>query len=289
LNYTIDTDKCTYCGLCAEDCPSAVITIEKSSETAVIESSGCIECSHCGMICPAGAVLADGLPLQDYPEAVSTYCPDGDKAAMFEHLINSKRSVRNYKPDLPSEKELESIIFSGRITATASNSRQVKAVVLKLEEVKNLSRVISKVAIKVVKLGLNPVGLRVLKIVGLGRYARKELLENYYRRITDTLNGTTDAFFFNAPVVVILTYPDTTNGKRFGRTDCALAAENMMLAAHARGIGSCMIGFAEAALFSKKLRKKAGVTPDRKIGLVFTLGYQKPKYYRYPRRDDWEV
>jgi nitroreductase len=61
----------------------------------------------------------------------------------------------------------------------------------------------------------------------------------------------------------------------------------MMLSAHARGIGSCMIGFAEAALFSKKNRKKIGVPGDRKIGLIFTLGYSDRQYYRYPVRESW--
>ncbi len=282
--FTIDQNKCTFCGICSKECPPGVITIDRTGKTAFIEAENCIECSHCGMVCPVNAVRADGSPLPEYPGNIETIDP-----AQIDHFINSKRSVRHYKPESISSGDLNAILYAGSLSATATNSRQVKAVVLQNDEVRRVSIMISNVLMKAVIFGLNPIGRQILKIFGLGRYARKPLLEDYYQRISDTIAGKADVFSFSSPAVIILTYPDTSNGKRFGRTDCALAGQNMMLTAQARGIGSCMIGFAEAALITKKLRKKAGVTSDRKIGLIFTLGYQKPEYYRYPKRDDWKI
>ena len=280
--FTIDRKKCTYCGLCAEDCPAQVITLDRSSKTAAIKNSACIECSHCGMICPVGAVTVDGAPLPAYGDGLEEL-----SAEQAEHFLNSKRSVRNYKPGALAEEDIDAILRAGSLTATASNSRQVEAVLLQGDGVRKLTLLVSGVLLKVVNLGRNPFGRQLLKLIGLRRYTQKDRIQDFHRRITDTVNGTKDAFFFNAPAVVILTYP--AGGKRFGRTDCALAGQSMMLAAHSRGIGSCMIGFAEAALLTKGLRKKAGVSPDRRIGLIFTLGIQKPKYYRYPVRNDWKV
>lgn len=282
MTYTINTGECTFCGLCAKECPAECITINKDGQIAEIAPANCIECSHCAMVCPVNAVRADGEKLPEYPENISS----APSAEMFEHLIKSKRSIRSYKADGIDPEDLKAIIHAGQTTATASNTQQVKPVVIQGEEVKKASAFIAGVFLKFVRFGLNPAGMLVLKLFGLSRYAKRDILKGFERRITDTISGNTDIFFFNAPTVVILTYP--AKGKRFGRTDSALAGQNMMLTAHNRGIGSCMIGFAEAVLMTKKLRRKLGVANDRRIGLVFTLGYAKPRYYRYPRRSDWK-
>ena len=272
--FTINKDECTFCGLCAEECPGGVIRLDKNAGTAEINHTGCIECSHCGMVCPADAVRVDGGRLPAYPE-------DTDN---IEHLILSKRSVRFYTKDPISGNDMKSIVLAGETTATASNSRQVEIIILEGAAVTGLSILISEVLLRVVKIGLNPLTGLLLKPFRLGRYADKGFLLNYHYRISETLAGRASIFFHNAPAVVILTYP--VKGRRFGRTDCALAGQNMMLTAQNRGIGSCMIGFAEAALMTKKLRRRAGVGADRRIGLIFTLGYTKRKYYRYPKRND---
>ncbi|HAK47342.1 MAG TPA: hypothetical protein DCO79_15660 [Spirochaeta sp.] len=287
MTYEINSTECTFCGLCAADCPSRIITIDKNSQTAEIASSGCIECSHCAMICPVGAVRADGEQLQSYPAGTAEFASSPDAVAAFEHLIKSKRSVRSYKEQPIDPDDLKAIISAGELTATASNSRQVKSIVLLDNDVRKASLLICGILKRVVDIGLSPAGKMLIKLAGLGRYGAKSLLEDYRTRIEDTFKGSSDAFFFQAPAVVVLTYP--AKGKRFGRTDCALAGENMMLTAHARGISACMIGFAEAALFTKKLRRKVGVPADRRIGLVFTLGYSSRKYYRYPKRESWEA
>ena len=285
--YKINNDECTFCGICVKECPSGVITINKAERISEIDNSGCIECSHCAMVCPAGAVRVDGMKLQDYPEGADEKVADPAVIDVIDHLINSKRSVRNYKNDIPEEDVLADIILSGRLTATATNSQQVKAVILKGNEVSETAALIGRVLLKAVRIGLNPIGRVILKAAGLGRYADRELLKKFHEEIKGTIAGSRDVLFYKAPVVVILTY--SGKGKMFGRTDCALAGQNMMLTAHSRGIGSCMIGFAEAALFTKRLRKKVGVPGNRRIGLIFTLGYRKPRYYRYPVRSDWNL
>ena len=51
--------------------------------------------------------------------------------------------------------------------------------------------------------------------------------------------------FYDASTLVIISAP---RALQWAVEDCALAAENLMLAAHARNLGTCWIGFAQAWL-----------------------------------------
>lgn len=50
--------------------------------------------------------------------------------------------------------------------------------------------------------------------------------------------------FYGAPALIVI----SAAGSPWAVADCALAAENMMLAAHAAGLGTCWIGFAQGWL-----------------------------------------
>jgi nitroreductase len=65
-----------------------------------------------------------------------------------------------------------------------------------------------------------------------------------------------DNIFYNAPALVVI------YGKPMGAfvvADCWLAAQNLMLAACAMGLGTCVIGLAVPALNTPEWKKKLGV------------------------------
>jgi nitroreductase len=78
--------------------------------------------------------------------------------------------------------------------------------------------------------------------------------------------------FYNAPVLVVIcaTTPDEMALK-----DCCLAAQTLMLAAHAQGLGSCWIGFAEAWLNSPAGKAKLGIPAEYRPVAPIILGYPK--------------
>ncbi|NHJ48115.1 MAG: DUF362 domain-containing protein [Asgard group archaeon] len=49
----INTEKCTACGSCAEQCPADAITVD---EFAVIDEESCIGCAQCIAVCPEGII-----------------------------------------------------------------------------------------------------------------------------------------------------------------------------------------------------------------------------------------
>jgi len=256
--------------------------MEKNPAAARIIEDKCIGCSHCGMVCPVSAVLADGRPMPDPP--VPEVQTDYEK---IDDFIRSKRSVRAYRSAPILTEDLEEILTTGSLTATASNSQQCRPVVLQGGEVAAASSLMARQLLKLVRIVKNPLVRAIASKTPLARYADRETVERFENSLLKTLEGKADPLFFRAPTVVILTYPK--KGKRFGRTDCALAGAHMMLTAKARGIGSCMIGFAEVALRKRKNKTKLGIPKDREIGLIFTLGYSDRKYYRHPVRKSWEL
>jgi nitroreductase len=68
------------------------------------------------------------------------------------------------------------------------------------------------------------------------------LLSHHFQEI---LNDAKFQIFYHAPALIVISGPaDST----WTPADCALAAQNLMLAAYAEGLGSCWIGFAQAWL-----------------------------------------
>ncbi len=80
--------------------------------------------------------------------------------------------------------------------------------------------------------------------------------------------------FYNAPVLVIIL---GTKNALTTDYDCAMAAQNMMLAAHSRGIGSCWIGGALPALMNEELLKELGAPAGYKAVAPLIFGYPKGK------------
>jgi nitroreductase len=94
-------------------------------------------------------------------------------------------------------------------------------------------------------------------------------------------NGT-DRLFHGAAAAILVT------GKKQASCpaeDALLATQNILLAAHAMGLGSCLIGFViEALRRDLRLRKLVGITEDMEIFSIIALGYPAIKYYRPANR-----
>lgn len=92
--------------------------------------------------------------------------------------------------------------------------------------------------------------------------------------------------FYHAPALVVISAasgPWTTE-------DCALAAENMMLAACAAGLGTCWIGFAQGWLATAAGKATIKVPEDHIPVAPIIIGYPAsalPRVERKPAQIDW--
>lgn len=87
--------------------------------------------------------------------------------------------------------------------------------------------------------------------------------------------------FYGAPVLILVfASPDVIN-----EHDCALAAENMMLAAQSLGIGSCWIGLAEGLGYDIEFLKEVGVAEGHKLIAPLIFGYPTKQNLKAPARN----
>jgi nitroreductase len=78
--------------------------------------------------------------------------------------------------------------------------------------------------------------------------------------------------FYNSPVLVVILGNKSVPTVDF---DCSMAAQNMMLAANSKGIGSCWIGGVLPALMDESLLKELGAPDGYKAVAPLIFGYPK--------------
>lgn len=88
--------------------------------------------------------------------------------------------------------------------------------------------------------------------------------------------------FYSAGTLIVI------YGKPMGPfvvADCWLAAENLMLAACAMGLGTCVIGLAVQALNTPEWKKKLGISPDMTAYVPMILGIPEGVTPPVPRKE----
>lgn len=83
------------------------------------------------------------------------------------------------------------------------------------------------------------------------------LLSHHFQEV---LSDAKFQIFYHAPVLIVISGPADS---LWTPADCALAAQNLMLAAYGEGLGSCWIGFAQGWL----------ATPQGKEAIKLPAGY----------------
>ena len=174
----------------------------------------------------------------------------GEKNAVLDN-IRTRRSVREYLDRDVSDEDIKKIIDAGIHAPSSFDSQPWFFVVIKNREM--MQRMSDH---------CKPRLLAQLEDVTHDNAVHfKKMLA------TDEFN-----IFYNAPVVVIVL------GNNAGFTtdyDCSLCAENMMLAAHSMGIGSCWIGTACFIQDNPEFLEELGITPDYRVIAPVVFGYPK--------------
>jgi nitroreductase len=88
--------------------------------------------------------------------------------------------------------------------------------------------------------------------------------------------------FYHAPVLILISGIAQTP---WVVEDCALAAQNLMLAAYGDGLGTCWIGFAQGFLNTPEGKDALGLPATSVPVAPIIVGYPKTEIAPVPRKE----
>ncbi len=282
----IDQHKCTGCGVCVTICPYRVISLKDG----VAEHSGvpCFLCDHCRAVCPQGAIataLQNALGLVTMEENSEVIGPGTSNGPALVALMRSRRSCRRYQEKIVPLAMLLDLVKIGTTAPSGTNSQGWNFAILPgRDDILVLGSMVSDYFRKLNRLAANPLLRGMAKIFAgdsLGRYYR-----NYFSSVAEALQQWdeegTDRLFHGATAAILVTGKKTASCPA---EDALLATQNILLAAHAMGLGSCLIGFAvEAMRRDRAIKKKMEIPEDQNIYSVIALGFPAVAYLHHAGR-----
>jgi len=159
--------------------------------------------------------------------------------------ILTRRSIRSYLPDEVPQDAIEEILKAGQYAATGLGIQPWHFTVITNKDF--LNRISEEVRML----------MAASKIPMMEERAKMPGFHTFY----------------NAPVVIIVSGDKKAD---YSATDCANATENMALAAHSLGIGSCYISSFKLAMMGRRgaaFKKEMGIPEDYETYYALALGY----------------
>lgn len=150
-------------------------------------------------------------------------------------VLRCRRSVRDFHPDPVPTAMLQNLIDAAAWAPSAVDAQALTYLVIQgRERLDEISRLV--------------------QIHSLRHLPPEEALSCFRR-----LGGADFHAFYNAPAIVLIAAPTSSP---WAVEDACLAAQNLMLAAHEAGLGSCWIGFAREWLRDTEGRAAIPISDD---------------------------
>jgi nitroreductase len=250
-------------------------------KSTVVDIDLCNRCSHCIAVCPADAIMHDGLK----KEEIEVVNRKGLQSDVYRDIIISRRSVRQFKNQPVSREIIEQIIDVARYAPTASNNQDVGYIVVTDKQlIEKIAKNIFGLAGRLYNLTKKGVGKIFVNMTGLSRNRYIKVMK--YAQEENTRSGR-DFILHNAPVLILIHAP---KGKPFTCDNCNIAATTIINYAHALSLGTCFIGFMNIALkFNPRLRKKLEVPNDKRVYASLVMGYPAYRFANTVSRKKPEV
>lgn len=175
--------------------------------------------------------------------------------------IYQRRSVINYCQDPVPDDIINEIIRAGTFAPSAMNTQPWRFVVIRNREM------MDKLSDKAKELWIDQ---------------SKNMQSPDLQRLVDMVSSPNFNLFYNAPLLIMI-FADPRGF--MPQVDCALAAENMMLAAWSLGIGSCWIGLAQPLERVEGIMKELGVPERHRLIAALIFGFSAERDIEAPSRN----
>lgn len=272
----IDPDACVGCGECVRLCPSG--TLSMVGETAAVTGDRSLNCGHCAAVCPAdavrvGSVAPDALRFRTF-SLDEEWLPFGrPDPAELVRLMRSRRSCRAYAAEPVDRDVLADLVRAGITAPSGTNSQAWTFTVLPdRDAVRALGSAVGGFYRRLNRMAARPWLRRSLRWLGkpeLSRYHRE-----YAASVAEALDAWDrdgeDRLFHGATAAILV---GSRPGGSCPAEDALLATGQILLAAHAMGLGTCLIGFVVSAMArDPRVKAAAEIPAEETVHAAVALG-----------------
>ncbi|MHB8909958.1 MAG: nitroreductase family protein [Syntrophales bacterium] len=282
VSTVIDAERCTGCGECIPVCPARTISLQGGK--AVITGDRSLSCGHCAAVCPADAITVNALEptASTYAtfDADGRWLPPGEfDIAQLVRLMASRRSCRNFQAKPVERAAIGDLVRIGVTAPSGTNSQTWTFTILPTREaVVALGDQVALFFRRINRAAENRWLRAALQLIG------KTELHDYYRdyhqsvaeALAERESGGADRLFHGATAAIVV---GSRPGGSTAKEDALLATQNILLAAHGMGLGTCLIGFAAIPLARDiRVKRSIGIPDGERVHAVIALGHPDERY-----------
>ncbi|MEW9668216.1 nitroreductase family protein [Ammoniphilus sp. 3BR4] len=205
----------------------------------------------------------------------------------LKDVIHGRRSVRNFTEQDVSIQDIEEIIDCARYAPSDTNSQTWEFIVIKnKDKIKEIEKItwdaLYEKAAEATSKGFEKEGKLLTRSFGPYATAFSDAPVLIVSLATPYQSKFREKIF--EPIQLV---PDSVWEEEGIKSSC-LATQNLMLAAYAKGLGTCpMTG--PVLLASEKLREYLNIEAEKQINMVIALGYPKDTPKKLPRKPVNEI
>lgn len=300
----IDEKTCKSCRMCVDTCPTSCLKWDAEKGLPYGTGLGslalaCLGCNNCEAICPSGSIRARGeyrvisgryKTPEDQAGEMTSYSPLNDASGLedepklneTEQVIYNRRSIRIFKEKPVPEALIRRVIEAARFAPSAGNGQPWKFIVVTDRAFSDrIDQECAKILKMISWLYTGRQWWRKFSVTALSLFQINKWDQRPIAAMEKIRHLEKGRVTFNAPVVIHLL--KDKRGISHPDADVAIAAQNLVLAAHSLGLGTCYIGFIASTIkYAPKIRKMLGFDYPYELVTSICLGYPKVKSQNQP-------
>ena len=176
----------------------------------------------------------------------------------FFDVLRTRRTVRSFTTEPVSQQDLQELVDSAILAPSGMNLQPWAFSVVTRRDVMDQANAI---------------------VVGILR--GPEAQQRMSERLKEIVSAPGFDIFYRAPALIVISANRQVPG---ASVDCQLAVENLFLAAHAKGLGSCYMGFLTLAADDHEVQKLLGIPEGFKIAAAAIVGHPDVRPEGPPQR-----
>ncbi len=177
----------------------------------------------------------------------------------FFEVLRTRRTVRSFQPEPVSRRDIQELVESAILAPNGMNLQPWAFSVITTEAV-----------------------MRKVNSIVLGILRSPEVQERMGDRMRDIVNAPDYYIFYGAPALIVISADQNVPG---AAVDCQLAMENLFLAAHAKGLGTCYMGFLLFAAEVPDARRLLGIPEGFRMVAAAIVGHPDARPEGPPQRN----